>query len=151
MKKKLLLLALITITFMTTGCSKEEKTTCTKVEETATDTTVFVTKKDKVKKIERMYTYESSAYNIESFDSLTDSQKEQIKSSVLASYALEKDEYRGFSIDVTFTDKMEVKMIIDLRKVSQETLHNIDSNIRNTNVDISNVVYSYEAAGYTCK
>lgn len=151
MKKKLLLLTLIILTLTTTGCTKEEKTICTKEEEQMIDKTTFITKKGKVKSVHTTYIYEKSAFGFENDKELTESDKQTIKYSILSSFNLEEKEYKGLKIDITFNEKIEIKIEVDLRKISQDTLHNMDFNIRNTNVDISNVIYSYELAEYSCK
>lgn len=151
MKKALYIFIAVLMLGTFSGCGKEEKTTTCTIDRSSYNETQKLTGKDKVEQLEMTYVYDNSLFNIETLNTLTDEQKEQIKTSMLTNLGFDKTSYEGFEILVDIQDKMTVTMKIDIAKADTSVTKKVGIDFTNTNLDYDDAVKSYEDLGYTCK
>lgn len=151
MKKILYVFIAILMLGVFSGCEKEEKTTTCTIDRSSYSETQKLTGKRNVEQLELTYVYENSLFNIDSFNDLTDEQKEQIKTTMLTNLGFDKTSYDGFEIIVDIQDKMTVTMKIDIAKADTSVTKKVGIDFSSTNLNYDDAVKSYEDIGYTCK
>lgn len=155
MKKLLVLLLTTAFAFTLTGCGKEEKITtktCTLNQEGLMEQTYKLTAtNDEIDKIELTMTFDNSLFGIESFETLTDEQKEQIKSSMLSTLDLEEETYEGLEIKIDMKEKMVVTVIADLKKADEDTLEKIGLDFTDADMSLETAIKDMTDEGAVCK
>lgn len=153
MKKISLLMLTLVMACMLTGCGKDKETsaTCNYKNEQFDSTVRLSAKNDKIEKVGLTYVYENSALGIESFDNVTDEQKEQIKENMLTILGLTEESYEGFAIDITIEDKMKVNIEIDIATADKDALKKLGIDFSNTDMSLANAVKTYKDQGFTCE
>lgn len=155
MKKFVSLLLLVVLTFMVTGCSsvdpKIETATCTLNGVNNMDQEfVYSATNDQVDKIKLTMTYDNSMFGVETLDTLTDDEKEKIKTNMLEALELDKTSYEGLEITIDIQDRMTVILDADLNKADPEILKKVSLDFEGADMSFDRMLKDMKEAGATC-
>lgn len=156
MKKISLLLLVMVCAIIFTGCGDKkdvlESKTCTKQMDGYVNTYKWIATNDKITNVELTIAYDNSLFNIESFSVLDESQKEQIKTNMMANLGLADTDHTGLDINIDIQDKMTVYLKADLDKADSKTLQKVDMDYKSkTNRSFKTAIEASKSEGYTCK
>ena len=144
--KKIVFLLILIIFF--TGCGKEVTKTCQIKSDSYEQIWEFKAKRNKVNAINLDINYDNSLFNIESLDSLNNTEKLLLKREILKKLDLLDESYPGLNIDVLIKDKLSVKIIVDLNKANSDNLKKIGITFQNYEID--NIIKDMEKSGAKC-
>ena len=154
MKNKILLIAVLIVTLIITGCNSKKEETKTLV---CTSDTIVTTGVQMILNYKVTYTgdYVELIKTEEKIISDDESILEKYKTSVESLYSPYQDvEYYNYSVEIS-DDTLISKTEIDYLKVDTNKLIEIDSNnatfITDGKIKINDVKAMYEAVGATCK
>ena len=88
---------------------------------------------------------------VKDLSTLTDEQKDMVKSNMLKSFGLEDGNTDGFEIDVKIEDKMIVILKADLKKADSKILSKVGMNFTGADMSLKKAVEDMEDTGATCK
>lgn len=156
MKKLSILLLTIVLSFVVTGCgnisSAVESKTCSLAETSGvTQTFKFTAKNDEITGVELKMVFNNSLFNLDTLSTLTDDQKEQIKTNMLKNLGLESDTYEGLEIAIEIKDQMTVTIKADLAKADPEVLKKIGMDFEGADMSFDRAIKDMEASGASCK
>ncbi len=153
MKKISIFLLALVCTFLVTGCqsSKVESATCTSKEEGYAQEVTYYATAGEIDKMKLKITYDNSLFGVESFSTYSDSQKEEMKSTMLKNLGLEKTNYEGLDIVVEIDDQLVVTIDADIAKADPEILKKIGMDFAGVDMDFDKTISESEASGATCK
>lgn len=153
MKKTFLILSAIILSLILASCETKEQTiSCKGHSENGYDESYVMTaKKGNIYKLDINYLYDNELFAIDTFSTLSDSQKEEIKSNMLTNLKLEKTSYDGLNIKIDIDDRINVLISADLEVADEKLLKNIGLDFTNTNRSLLDAVKSFEDEGYICK
>ncbi len=153
MKKLYLLLIMTLMVFTLSGCGKDkiESKTCTRTVDSYVETTKYTATNSEIDKINAEFVYDNSLFGVETLSTLTDEQKETIKSNFLTNLGLESYTYEGLTIALDIEDQLKVTIDADLKKADADILKKLGYDFSNTNMNFDEGIKSLVEAGYTCK
>lgn len=163
MKKISMLLLSIILGATLTGCSigtEENDTpkedviatkTCTQEYDDYVGTYVLTATNDEIDKIEMTYVYNNSLFNVDTLATLTEEQKEQIKTNMLSTLGLDNATNEGMEIQIDIQDQMTVTIKADLKVADAAVLKKVGLDFSNTDMSLEAAVKGYEKDGATCQ
>ena len=157
MKKISMLLLVVVMVFVVTGCTEEkieEKVaTCTSQQDTHFESVTINGENNKVTLYEVTYKYENSLLGVESMEDYTDEQKQAFVDNMYNNLGFEKGKkYDGFSIDIRVEDQVIVEFSGDVNNENaRENFLKLGIDLSDANLGFEDAVHSYRLAGYTCK
>lgn len=153
MKKLSILVLTVVLALTLTGCgNKVESATCSMGEKNGINQTFkFSATNGQVDKVELNMVFNNSLFGIETLDTLNETQKETIKSTMLKNLGLEKDTYEGLEIIVEIKDQMSVTIKADIKKADPAILKKIGMNFEGVDMGYKRAISDMEKAGATCK
>lgn len=155
MKKLVSLLLLGVFAFMVTGCSlgedKVETATCTlKGANNMDQEFVYSATNGQVDKVKLKMTYDNSMLGVETLDTLTEDEKEEIKANMLEALELDKTSYEGLEITIDIQDQMTVILDADLNKADPEILKKVSLDFEGVDMSFDRTLKDMKDAGATC-
>lgn len=153
MKKLSILVLTVVLALTLTGCgNKVESATCTMGEKNGIDQTFkFSATNGQVDKVELNMVFNNSLFGVKTLDTLTDEQKETIKTTMLKNLGLESDTYEGLEIIVDIKDRMTVTVKADIKVADPEILKKIGMDFDGVDMGYKRAISDMEKAGATCK
>lgn len=155
MKKLSILVLAIVLALTVTGCTgigKVQTKTCSMGNVNGIDRTfTFSATNGEVDKVELKMIFSNSLFGVDSLSTLSDSQKETVKSSILKNLGLEKDSYEGLEIIVDIKDQMTIVVKADLAKADPAILKKIGMDLTGADMSFDRAISDMEKAGATCK
>lgn len=154
MKKLFALLLTIALSATLVGCSTEdvvETKTCTKEAEGISQTYKLTATNGEIDKVELVMVYDNSIFGLDTLSTLTDDQKELIKTNMLTTLGLESNTYEGFEINVDIQDQMTVTVSADIEKADPEVLKKVGLDFDGVDMDLDNAVDGMTSDGAVCK
>lgn len=155
MKKLSILLLTIVLAVIVTGCGSTAdvvEKTCTMKEVSGVQQTFKLSAtNDEVDNVELKMVFNNSLFNVSTLSTLTDSQKEQIKTNMLTNLGLTKDTYEGMEIGIDIQDQMTVTIKADLSKADPEVLKKVGMDFEGADMSYERAIKDMEDAGATCK
>lgn len=153
MKKYVTLLLFVVLMGSLCGCGKDKitSTSCTLSQSGMEMAYTLTATNDKIDKISLTITPDNTLFGVDSLSTLTDEQKEQVKTGMLTNLGLEKDNYEGLKIDIKIEDKMDIKVDADLKKADKEILKKIGMDFSKTNMSLKDAKEEMAETGATCK
>lgn len=154
MKKLSILVLTIVLALTVTGCGigKVQTKTCSMGDVNGIDQTfTFSATNGEVDKVELKMVFSNSLFGVNSLATLSDSQKETIKTSILKNLGLEKDSYEGLDIIVDIQEQMTITVKADLAKADPAILKKIGMDFADADMSFDRAISDMEKAGATCK
>ena len=139
----------LTILLLLTGCGTKINTCNIKTPEIEQNWK-YTSKKDNLQELELDIIYDNSIFsNIDTFDSLTQKEKEVLEKEILKKLGFNETKYKGFTIDVVIEKQIKVKVKANYQESDKELLKKIGIDIKNSNVN--NIIKDMKANGANCK
>lgn len=153
MRKLSYLLATLTMVLLVTGCGEDviETKTCTLVQEGTMEQTFKLTAtNDEINKVELTMVYDNAIFEVDTLSTLTDDQKEQVKTNMLTTLGLDSTSYEGLEIIIDIAHQMTVTLIADLEKADVEVLKKVGLDFTDTDMSLKRAISDMKNSGGTC-
>lgn len=146
-----------------TGCKEEKQekqdnqdiissNTCVLTDEQGTQQTYKLTAtNDEIDKVELTILYDNKMFGVETLKTLSEEQKEQIKSNILTNLGLENSTYEGLVITVDIQDQMTLSVKADLKTADKEVLKKVGLDFTGADMSLGRAVRDMTASGASCQ
>lgn len=159
MKKISMFLLTFIIVVTLTGCKEENNNndvitsnTCILKEEDGVQQTYKLTAtNDEIDKVELTIVYDNKIFEVDTLSTLSEEQKDQIKSDMLTNLGLENTTYEGLDINIDIQDQMTVYVKADLEKADKEILKKVGLDFTGADMSLGQAVRDMTASGASCQ
>lgn len=155
MKKLSTLLLVLVLTVVLTGCGAKEDVittkTCTAQYDGYEATYKLTATNDEIDKIKMDIVLDNKTLGVETLATLTDEQKEQIKTNMLSTFGLDSSTNEGLEVIVDIQDQMTVTIDADLKIAEPDVLKNVGLDFSDADMSLEKTVKYFEKDGATCE